>query len=75
MAREVHLGYRCQTCQTRVPVYTFTCSNGHGVTQCTPPADRSVRCPTCHAPRIVAFREIQNLERWEEFISDNDCAA
>jgi hypothetical protein len=46
-------------------VYTFTRSNGNGAESCTPPEDRSVECPTCHARRHVAFAEIESLERWE----------
>jgi hypothetical protein len=65
MVRTVHLGYRCNACCTRVPVYTFTRSNGNGARSCTPPVDRNVECPTCHARRQVAFAEIQSLERWE----------
>lgn len=65
MIRTVHLGYRCNACSTRVPVYTFAPSNGNGAQSCTPPVDRNVECPTCHARRHVAFAEIENLERWE----------
>ena len=65
MIRTVHLGYRCNACSTRVPVYTFTRSNGNDAQSCTPPVDRNVECPTCHARRHVAFAEIQSLERWE----------
>ena len=65
MIRTVHLGYRCNACSTRVPVYTFTRSSGNGAQSCTPPVDRNVECPTCHARRHVAFAEIQSLERWE----------
>ena len=61
----IHLGYRCKVCSTFVPVYTFTRSNGNGVRSCTPPEDRYVECPTCHEPRLVAFAEIQLLERFE----------
>lgn len=64
MNRTVHLGYRCNACRARVPVYTFTRSNGNGAQSCTPPVDRQVECPKCHAPRYVAFAEIQSLERW-----------
>ncbi|MGB9105257.1 MAG: hypothetical protein WCC59_10885 [Terriglobales bacterium] len=46
-------------------MYTFTRSNGNGEQSCTPPEDRVVQCPTCYAPRYVAFAEIENLERWE----------
>ena len=65
MARAIHLGYRCNACRTRVPVFTFTRSSGNGAESCTPPEDRFVECPTCHAQRHVAFAEIENLERWE----------
>jgi hypothetical protein len=65
MIRTVHLGYRCNICCTRVPVYTFTRSKGNVAQPCTPPVDRNVECPTCHTPRYVAFAEIQSLERWE----------
>ena len=65
MARTVHLGYRCDACRTRVPVHTFTRSNGNGAQPCALPEERCVECPSCHAPRHVAFAEIQNLERWE----------
>jgi hypothetical protein len=65
MIRTVHLGYKCGTCRTRVPVYTFTRSNGKGAQTCTPPVDRVVQCPGCHTSRHVAFAEIQSLERWE----------
>lgn len=65
VVRTIHLGYKCNACCTRVPVYTFTSSNGNGEQSCTPPEDRVVQCPTCYAPRYVAFAEIENLERWE----------
>ena len=65
VVRTIHLGYRCNNCRTRVPVYTFTRSNGHGAPSCTPPENRFVECPTCHATRRVAFADIQGIERWE----------
>jgi hypothetical protein len=65
MIRTVHLGYRCNACDTRVPVYSFARSNANDAPPCTPPVDRYVECPICHAPRYVAFAEIQSLERWE----------
>jgi len=75
MARVVHLGYRCNVCRTRVPVYTFIRSNESKATHCTPPEDRSVQCPSCHQQRHVAFAEIQNLERWEETFPGSESAA
>jgi len=75
MARAVHLGYRCKICRTRVPVYTFVRANGGNGTCCTPPEDRNVQCPGCHAERRVSFAEIQYLERWEEVVARGDSAA
>ncbi|HET7186179.1 MAG TPA: hypothetical protein VFI82_15950 [Terriglobales bacterium] len=73
MVRAVHLGYLCDGCRARVPVYTFTRSNA--ATSSTPPVDRSVQCPQCHAARHVSFSEIQNLERWEEIVAADGNAA
>lgn len=64
MADTVHLGYACPNCRTRVPVYTFTRSNGKTVA--TAPEDQSVKCPKCHSPRTVKFAYLQYLDRWEE---------
>ena len=75
MISTIHLGYRCNACSTRVPVYTFTRSSGHGARSCTPPVDRHVVCPTCHAPRHVAFAEIESLERWDVVGGADHCAA
>jgi DNA-directed RNA polymerase subunit RPC12/RpoP len=63
MADSVHLGYTCPNCRTRVPVYTFTRSNGKTVA--TPPEDQSVKCPNCDSPRTVIFAHLQYLDRWE----------
>ncbi|MGZ4824328.1 MAG: hypothetical protein ACXVZT_06885 [Terriglobales bacterium] len=73
MVRAVHLGYLCDGCRARVPVYTFTRSNA--ATSSTPPVDRSVECPQCHVARHVSFSEIENLERWEEIVAADGNAA
>ncbi len=75
MVRTIHLGYSCNSCHERVPVYTFSRSSNSRSSQCTPPVDRSVECPKCHAARHISFAELQTLERWEEYIASEGNAA
>ena len=63
MDHTIYLGFTCEKCWTRVPVYTFT--NLAGKIAATPPEDQNVECPTCHFPRTIRFSFLPYLERWQ----------